>query len=101
MQEFLAQLDFGVVEAILTGVAGFTIKMVVSFIKSKVSISGIWTNIVTLVVGAAFTAAYLLIFATFVVDLWTGYSVLVFLVSILGHNTVKTILEALRNRQPA
>ena len=99
MSEFFAQLNFGVVELILTGIGGLTIKFVVDWLKGKLTfISGIWTNLVTAIVGAAFTAVYLAVFDTFTLDLWTGYSVLVFLASIIDHNILKTILDALKNK---
>ena len=100
MSEFLAKLNFGVVELILTGFGGLTIKFIVDWLKGKLAfISGIWTNVATVVVGAGFTAAYLAIFDTFTVDMWTGYSVLVFLASILDHNIIKTILDALKKNE--
>ena len=100
MSEFLANLNFGVVELILTGFGGLTIKFIVDWLKGKLAfISGIWTNVATAVVGAGFTAAYLAIFDTFTVDMWTGYSVLVFLASILDHNIIKTILDALKKNE--
>ena len=100
MGEFLAKLNFGVVELILTGFGGLTIKLIVDWLKGKLAfISGIWTNVTTAVVGAGFTAAYLAIFDTFTVDMWTGYSVLVFLASILDHNIIKTILDALKKNE--
>ena len=97
MGEFLAKLDFGVVELILTGFGGLTIKFIVDWLKAKLTfISGIWTNLATAIVGAGFTAAYLAVFSTFTLDVWTGYSLLVFLASILDHNIIKTILDLLK-----
>ena len=97
MGEFLARLDFGIVELILTGLGGVTIEFIVGKLKSKLTfISGIWTNLTTFIVGAGFTAAYLVIFSTFTLDMWTGYSVLVFLASILDHNIIKTVLDLLK-----
>jgi len=97
MGEFLAKLNFGVVELILTGFGGLTIKFIVGWLKNKLTfISGIWTNLATALVGSGFVAAYLAVFDTFTVDMWTGYSVLVFLASIIDHNILKTILDALK-----
>ena len=97
MIEFLQQLDFGVVELILVGFSGFTIKVVVDLLKSKFKfISGVWTNLITLIVGSGFTAIYLVTFSTFTLDMWTGYSVFVFLASIIDHNILKTILGYLK-----
>ena len=98
MGEFLARLNFGVVELILTGLGGLTIKGVVGELKKKFAfISGIWTNVATALVGSGFVAAYLAVFDTFTIDMWTGYSVLVFIASIVDHNIIKTVLEYLKN----
>lgn len=100
MIEFLAKLNFGVAELILAGFGGLTIKGVVGFLKKKLTfISGIWTNVATAVVGSGFVAAYLFVFDTFTLDMWTGYSLMVFLMTIVDHNIIKTVLDYLKSKK--
>ncbi len=99
MNEFFNSLDFGVVEVILAGAGGITIKYIVEWIKGKLAISGIWLLLATLAISCAGTAIYLGVFATLAVTYFVAYSLLVFLCSIFGHETIKAILEAIQNRK--
>ena len=99
MNEFLNSLDFGVAEVIMGGVGGITIKYVIDWLKGKFAIGGIWALLLTLAISCGGTAIYLAIFATLAVSYLVAYTLLVFLSSVFGHDTIKEILRAIQARQ--
>ena len=100
MREIINALDFGVVEGILAGVGGITLKLIFDFLKSKLKLRGFLVLLMNAVASTLVTAVYLAIFATFTVPFLVAYSILVFLSSVFGHEFIKDALALIKRYRP-